>query len=57
LQGSARGLLGVRNPVQWGGRGLDWVTASAVCEEIGTLSYELACVFGVGADLVCDAII
>ena len=52
-----RGLLGVRHPLQWGGRGLDWVTASAICEEIGTLSYELACVFGVGADLVCDAII
>jgi len=52
-----RGLLGVRHPVEWGGGGLDWVTATAVCEEIGTLSYELACVFGVGADLVCDAII
>lgn len=52
-----RGLLGVRHPVEWGGRGLDWVTSTAICEEIGTLSYELACVFGVGADLVCDAII
>jgi butyryl-CoA dehydrogenase len=52
-----RGLLGVRHPVEWGGRGLDWVTSTAICEEIGTLSYELACVFGVGADLVCDAIV
>jgi len=52
-----RGLLGVRHPVEWGGRGLDWVTSTSICEEIGTLSYELACVFGVGADLVCDAII
>jgi alkylation response protein AidB-like acyl-CoA dehydrogenase len=52
-----RGLLGVRHPAEWGGRGLDWVTATTICEEIGTLSYELACVFGVGADLVCDAII
>ncbi|MFA6310122.1 MAG: acyl-CoA dehydrogenase family protein [Sterolibacterium sp.] len=52
-----RNLLGVRHPVEWGGRGLDWVAASAVSEEIGSLSYELACVFGVGADLVCDAII
>ena len=52
-----RKLLGVRHPKEWGGRGMDWVTASAVCEEIGSLSYELACVFGVGADLVCDAII
>lgn len=52
-----RRLLGVRHPVRWGGRGLDWVAASAVSEEIGSLSYELACVFGVGADLVCDAIL
>ncbi len=56
-EAAKRNLLGVRHPKQWGGRGMDWVTASAVCEEIGSLSYELACVFGVGADLVCDAII
>jgi butyryl-CoA dehydrogenase len=52
-----RGLLGVRHPVQCGGQGLDWVASCAVSEEIGSLSYELACVFGVGGDLVCDAII
>jgi len=52
-----RNLLGVRHPVQWGGRGLDWVTSCAISEEIGSLGYELACVFGVGADLVCDAIV
>jgi alkylation response protein AidB-like acyl-CoA dehydrogenase len=28
-----------------------------IMEEIGTLGYEFACVFGVGAELVCDAII
>lgn len=56
-EAAKRNLLGVRHPKQWGGRGMDWVTASAVCEEIGSLSYELACVFGVGADLVCDAIL
>jgi alkylation response protein AidB-like acyl-CoA dehydrogenase len=28
-----------------------------VMEEVGTIGYELACVFGVGAELVCDAII
>jgi alkylation response protein AidB-like acyl-CoA dehydrogenase len=50
-------LLGVRHPVKWGGRGLDWVTSCAISEEIGSLSYELACVHGVGADLVCDAIV
>ncbi len=39
-----------------GGRGMDWVTTGAMLEEIGTLGYEFACVFGVGAELVCDAI-
>jgi butyryl-CoA dehydrogenase len=52
-----RNLLGCRYPVKWGGRGLDWVTTCLLMEEIGTLGYELACVFGVGAELVCDAII
>ncbi|MHB8828704.1 MAG: acyl-CoA dehydrogenase family protein [Syntrophales bacterium] len=52
-----RNLLGCRYPQQWGGRGMDWVATGMVVEEIGTLSYELACVFGVGAELVCDAII
>jgi len=33
------------------------VTTAAILEEIGTLGYEFACVFGVGAELVCDAII
>jgi butyryl-CoA dehydrogenase len=56
-EAARRRLLGVRHPVEWGGRGLDWVTSCAVSEEVGCLSYELACVFGVGADLVCDAIL
>ena len=52
-----RNLLGCRYPKQWGGRDLDWVTTCMLMEEIGTLGYEMACVFGVGAELVCDAII
>ena len=36
---------------------MDWVTTATVMEEIGTLGYIFACVFGVGAELVCDAII
>lgn len=56
-EAARRRLLGVRHPVQWGGQGLDWVASCAVSEEIGSLSYELACVFGVGGDLVCDAIL
>ncbi len=52
-----RNLLGCRYPKQWGGRDMDWVTTCMVMEEVGTLGYIFACVFGVGAELVCDAII
>jgi alkylation response protein AidB-like acyl-CoA dehydrogenase len=52
-----RNLMGCRYPKQWGGRDLDWVSTVAVMEEIGTLGYIFACTFGVGAELVCDAII
>jgi len=52
-----RNLLGCRYPVKWGGRGLDWVSTGMLIEEIGTLGYIFACTFGVGAELVCDAII
>lgn len=51
-----RNLLGVRNPAEAGGRGMSWVASQAVLEEIGVLGYIFACTFGVGADLVCDAI-
>lgn len=52
-----RKLMGCRYPVEWGGRGLDWVATGVVMEEVGVLGYIMACVFGVGAELVCDAII
>jgi alkylation response protein AidB-like acyl-CoA dehydrogenase len=52
-----RGLLGVRYPKEWGGRGLTWVDTCMVMEEVGTLGYIFSCVFGVGAELVCDAIV
>ncbi len=52
-----RNLMGCRYPVEWGGRGLDWVSTGVVMEEVGVLGYIMACVFGVGAELVCDAII
>ena len=51
-----RNLLGCRYPRAQGGRGLDWVATAAVMEEVGALGYIFACVFGVGAELVCDAI-
>jgi len=52
-----RNLLGCRYPKRWGGRDLDWVATCMVMEEIGALGYMFACVFGVGAELVCDAIL
>ena len=52
-----RNLLGCRYPKKWGGRDLDWVTTCMLMEEVGVLGYEFACVFGVGAELVCDALI
>lgn len=52
-----RNLLGCRYPRKWGGRDMDWVTTVMLMEEVGVLGYIFACVFGVGAELVCDAII
>jgi len=52
-----RNLMGCRYPDKWGGRGLDWVSTCMVMEEVGVLGYIFACTFGVGAELVCDAII
>ncbi|MBP7127573.1 acyl-CoA/acyl-ACP dehydrogenase [Myxococcota bacterium] len=52
-----RNLMGARYPRQWGGRGLTWVDTCMVMEEVGTLGYIFACIFGVGAELVCDAIL
>jgi butyryl-CoA dehydrogenase len=51
-----RNLLGIRLPKKLGGRGLGWVDDSIVAEEIGVASYSLACLWGVGADIVCEAI-
>ncbi len=56
-EAAKRNLMGCRYPREWGGRGMDWVATGVVMEEIGTLGYEFACVFGVGAELVCDAIV
>jgi alkylation response protein AidB-like acyl-CoA dehydrogenase len=52
-----RGLFGCRYPRDLGGRGMDWVTTAMVMEEVGTLGYIFSCTFGVGAELVCDAIV
>ena len=52
-----RKLLGCRYPKALGGRAMDWVTAAMAMEEVGTLGYMFGCTFGVGAELVCDAIV
>ncbi len=52
-----RHLMGCRYPEKWGGRNMDWVSTCMVMEEIGVLGYIFACTFGVGAELVCDAVI
>ena len=52
-----RNLLGIRIPKEYGGRGLGWVEDGIVAEEIGVASYSLACLWGVGADIVCEAIV
>lgn len=51
-----RNLLGIRLPVKYGGRGLGWVEDGMVAEEVGVASYSLACLWGVGADIVCEAV-
>ena len=51
-----RNLLGIRLPKALGGRGLGWVEDTMVAEEIGVASYSLACLWGVGADIVCEAV-
>ncbi|MCF8128285.1 MAG: acyl-CoA/acyl-ACP dehydrogenase [Deltaproteobacteria bacterium] len=50
-------LMGCRYPEKWGGRNMDWVSTCTVMEEVGILGYIFACTFGVGAELVCDAIV
>jgi hypothetical protein len=38
-------LLGLRFPLEWGGRGLDWAHEIVVLEEIGVLGASLACLY------------
>ncbi len=51
-----RNLLGIRIAKKYGGRGLGWIEDGIVAEEVGVASYSLACLWGVGADIVCEAI-
>jgi alkylation response protein AidB-like acyl-CoA dehydrogenase len=40
---SKKNLLGLRFPKKYGGRGLNWVTEMAACEEVGVLGAGLGC--------------
>ncbi len=40
------GLLGLRFPSRYGGRGLSWVGEAAVMEEVGVLGFTLSCLYG-----------
>jgi len=56
-EAARRGLMGCRYPEKLGGRDMDWVTSCMLMEEVGVLGYIFACVFGIGSELVCDAIV
>ncbi|MGE5370959.1 MAG: acyl-CoA dehydrogenase family protein [Solirubrobacterales bacterium] len=51
-----RNLLGIRLPKKYGGRGLGWVEDGIVAEEVCVPGYIFGCTWGVGADIVCEAI-
>ena len=52
-----RKLMGCRYPQKWGGREMDWETTCMVMEEVGTLGYIFACIFGINGELVADAVV
>lgn len=44
-QAGAKNLLGLRFPIEFGGRGLEWASEIVALEEIGTLGTSLACLY------------
>ncbi|TAL33276.1 MAG: acyl-CoA dehydrogenase [Spirochaetes bacterium] len=53
---AAHNLLGLRFPVEYGGRGLDWIATVAAQAEIGALGTACGCAF-VMPDIVGEALI
>ena len=49
-------LLGARFPVEYGGRGLNWVAEAAALEEVGVLGTALACLYSLPS-IVGEAIV
>lgn len=48
-------LLGLRFPVEWGGRGLPWTSEIVALEEIGVLGASLSCLYAL-ASIIGEAI-
>lgn len=44
-EGGRRGLLGLRFPVEYGGKGLPWTSEMVALEEVGILGTSLACLY------------
>ena len=44
-EAARRNLLGLRFPVEWGGRGMSWPAEIAAIEEIGVLGSALGCLY------------
>lgn len=44
-EAGAKNLLGLRFPVEYGGRGLDWSSEVVALEEVGVLSMSLSCLY------------
>jgi acyl-CoA dehydrogenase len=52
---ATRGLLGLRFPQDWGGRGLKWADEIIALEEVGVLGTSLACLYSL-VSIVGEAI-
>src|SRR5512136_1098405 len=52
---AARKLLGLRFPLEWGGRGLKWEDEIIALEEVGVLGTSLACLYSL-VSIVGEAI-
>lgn len=51
----AAGVLGLRFPKEYGGRGMNWVTDVACTEEVGVLGTSLGCAYSMPS-IVCEAL-
>ena len=52
-----RNLIGIRVPVEYGGRGGQWVDDIIAAEEICVNGYIFGCTWGVTGDVVAEALV